>query len=152
MKSKGPPNPMSREGERSIAISGSAIGNAFGIGSSVINSGIIGDNNEQTITNSFNHCAEPAAAEIELEALKKLLAGLMAELPEDKKEEAEIYAEGVEEWATSADPKAKTKYSLSAKGLLQVAKSVRDFSVTIGGTILRLGKAIWPDFQLPAGT
>src|SRR5437899_628783 len=101
-KSKGPPNPMSREGEKSIAIGGSAVGNAFGGGSSVYNvsgsnTGNIGDNNTQTITNSFNHCANPAAAESELESLKKLLAELLSKLPEDKKEEAALHAEKLEE-------------------------------------------------------
>jgi hypothetical protein len=112
-------------------------------------SGIVGDGSTQTITNSFNHCANPAAAESELAALKNLLAGLMANLPEDKKEEVEVYAEDLEKSATSTDLKAKKKFSLSARSLLEAAKWVKDFTGNIGGTLLNLGKAIWPGFQLP---
>lgn len=113
------------------------------------NPGIIGDNNQQTIANSFNHCANPAAAERELAALNKLLAELQSKLPEDKKEEAALHAEKLEEAAKGNEPKSRAWYSISAKGLLEASKWVKDLSGNIGGTLSDLGKAIWPDFKMP---
>ena len=40
-------------------------------------------------------------------------------------------------------------YSLSAKGLLEAATWVKDFSGQIGGTLASLGKLMWSDFTLP---
>jgi hypothetical protein len=39
-------------------------------------------------------------------------------------------------------------YSVSAKGLLEAAKFVKDFSAEIGGTLKNLGSSFWPDFKL----
>jgi hypothetical protein len=50
--------------------------------------------------------------------------------------------------ATSEKPNRKW-YSVSAEGLLDAAKWVKGFSGNIGGTILNLGKLLWPDFRLP---
>jgi hypothetical protein len=52
--------------------------------------------------------------------------------------------------ATSEKPNRKW-YSLSAEGLLDAATWVKDFTGNIGGTILNLGKLLWPDFRLPGG-
>jgi hypothetical protein len=38
---------------------------------------------------------------------------------------------------------------VSAEGLLEASKWVKDFAGNIAGTIATLGKFIWPDFLLP---
>lgn len=124
---------------QNIHIGGNAQGNAFGDGSRVTN------------INSFNHCADPAAAERELAVLKTQVAELVAKLPADKKDEAPQVAENLEmlvKQATSDKPNRKW-YSLSAEGLLEASAFVKNFTGNIAGTIGNLGKAIWGDFTLP---
>ena len=145
---------MSREGEKTIAIGGSFVGNAFGIGSSVINIG--GDNYGQvgqTLTNCTNMIEQESSSERRtwLEDLQRNVRRLIEQLPADKKDEAPQIADNLEilvKQATSEKPNRKW-YSVSAEGLLDAAKWVRDFTGNIGGTIKNLGQAIWPDFQLP---
>jgi internalin A len=108
----------------------------------------LGDANQITTTSSFNHAADPAAFEQELATFKKQWAELQPKLPEDKREETGLLAERLEEAATKNDPKSRAWYSISAKGLLEASKCVKDLSGNIGGTIANLGKAIWPDFAL----
>jgi hypothetical protein len=50
--------------------------------------------------------------------------------------------------ATNKKPDRKW-YSLSAEGLLEASKFVKDFSGNIAGTVGQLGKLLWPDFSLP---
>ena len=120
-----------------INIGRDAQGNAFGAGSTVTN------------TNSFNRTVDPAAFESALAAFKREWAELQSKLPEDKKEEAGLLAEKLEDAATKDDPKSRAWYSISAKGLLEAAKWTKDFTGDIGATIRNLAKTIWPDFELP---
>jgi internalin A len=76
---------------------------------------------------------------------------LIDSLPEDKKDVASQVAENLEmlvKQATSEKPNRKW-YSISAEGLVEASKYVKDFTGNIAGTIKSLGKAIWPDFLLP---
>lgn len=146
MKSKGPPNPMPLEGVQTIAIGGSAIGNAFGVGSSV------------TITNSqfgelLMNCTnliqqqQPGERKNLLEALTREGKQLIENLPEEKKDEAAQSLEMLVKQATQPKPNRKW-YSFSADGLLEAAKWAKDFTGNIAGTIVNLGKSLWPDFSL----
>ena len=75
---------------------------------------------------------------------------LLASLPEDKKDEAPQVAENLEmlvKQATSEKPNRKW-YSVAAGGLLDAATWVKDFSGKIGGSVLNLGKLLWPDFKV----
>ena len=72
-------------------------------------------------------------------------------MPEDKKKDAPKVADKLKkitEEATKEEPEREW-YSLSAKGLLEAATWVKDFSGKIGETVLALGKTIWPDFSMP---
>jgi internalin A len=154
MKSKGPPNPRLQGGEYIVGIGGSSIGNAFGAGSNVINIG--GDNYGQvgvTLTNCINMILkEPSdGRRALLEALNRDVRRLIENLPADKQDAGPEVAENLEmlvKQATSEKPNRKW-YSLSADGLLEASKWVQDFTGRIGGTLLTLGKAIWPDFEMP---
>jgi|GEM_PF-1159601 len=107
----------------------------------------------QTLTNCMNTIQMQAAGERRkwLEGLHEDVKKLITNLPEDKKEKASEIAENLEmlvKQATSEKPNRKW-YSVSADGLLEASKYVNEFAGNIGGTIKNLGKAIWPDFQLP---
>jgi hypothetical protein len=72
-------------------------------------------------------------------------------LPKDKTDEAPKIVKNLDllvKEATNEKPDRKW-YSLSAEGLLEAAKWVKDFTGKIGGSIQNLGKSIWPDFHLP---
>ena len=76
---------------------------------------------------------------------------LIKNLPADKSKEAQKVADKLEvvvKQATSEEPDREW-YSLSAKGLLEASKWVKDFTGNIGGTLLNLGKKLWSDFVLP---
>ena len=155
MKSKGPPQPMSpssREGERLIAIGGSAIGSAFGVGGSVI---ISGDNYGQVAV-ALNNCVNMIRKEMSeerrgwLEALRRDIRRLIEDLPDDRLDEAPQVAENLEmlvRQATSEKPNRKW-FSVSAEGLLEAAKWV-DFSNVIAVSIKNMGTALWADFRMP---
>ncbi len=118
------------------------------IGGHVINSQV-----GQTLTNCTNLVREQAPGERKalLETLNANVGKLIESLPEDKMDEAPQVAEDLEmmvRQASSEKPNRKW-YSVSAEGLLNAAKWVEDFTADIGGTILRLGKLLWPDYQLP---
>ncbi len=106
----------------------------------------------QTLTNCTNMIQQQAPGEKKtaLEALEKEAKALIAKLPEDKKEDAAGNLELAVKGATSATPNRKW-YDLSAEGLIEASKFVKDFSGNIVGTIKNLGKAVWPDFSLPEG-
>jgi hypothetical protein len=145
---------MSREGERTIAIGGNFIGNAFGLGSNVIN--ISGDN-YGVVGGMLSNCIDMIQKEASeerrslLEDLQADVRKLIDKLPADKQDEAPQVAEDLEmlvKQATSEKPNRK-RYTFSAEGLLDASKWVKDFAGNISGPILSLGKAIWPDFKLP---
>ena len=141
-----------REGESKIG--GSAVGNAFGYGSHVINIG--GDNYGQvgaTLNDCINTIQKEAPGERRalLEALHRDVRKRIENLPADKQDEASQVADNLEmivKQATSEKPNRKW-YALSAEGLLEAAKWVKDFSAVIGGTIQNLGQSIWPNYELP---
>ena len=76
---------------------------------------------------------------------------LIEKLPADKKEEAPQVAENLEMLVKQAtNPKPNRKwYSVSAEGLLEASKWVKDFTGDITGTVGKLGRLLWPDFSLP---
>lgn len=124
------------------------IDRSINIGGSVIHS-MVG----QTLTNCTNAIENSAPGERKelLEALNRDVQKLLASLPADKKDDAPQIVENFEalvKQATSEKPNRKW-YSFSAEGLLEASSWVADFTDKIGETILNLGKAIWPGYQLP---
>ena len=88
-----------------------------------------------------------------LEELAKQVQQLLKALPQEKQEEASQVAGNLElavKAATSAKPN-RAWYDVSAAGLLEASKFVKDFSGEIAGTLKNLGKLLWPDFLLPEG-
>jgi internalin A len=85
-----------------------------------------------------------------LEDLEKEAKALIAKLPEDKKQEAAGNLELAVKGATSTTPNRKW-YSVSAEGLIDASKFVKDFSGNIVGTLGTLGKLLWADFSMPEG-
>ena len=86
-----------------------------------------------------------------LEALSGKVKRLLEQLPPEKQDEAPQVAENLAmlvKQATASKPN-RPWYDVSAKGLLEASKFVKDFSGNIAGTIGQLGRLIWPDFQLP---
>ena len=104
----------------------------------------------QTLTNCMIMVQQQAPGERKnlLEALIFDLRKLIESLPDDKKDEVADNLEMLVKQATGGKPNRKW-YSVSAEGLLEASKWVEDFPSDHGGTILNLGKAIWPDFKLP---
>ena len=103
----------------------------------------------QTLTNCMNMIQQQAPGERKdlLEELAKQVRQLIAALPADKQEEAPHVAENLEmlvKQATSAKPNRKW-YSVSSEGLLEASKWVKDYSGNIAGTIMNLGKLVWPE-------
>jgi hypothetical protein len=141
---------MPREGEKTIAIGGSFVGNAFGAGSSVVNNNVqVGS----TLSNCINMIGNETSEKRRtlLEDLQEDVEKLIDKLPADKRGEAPQVAESLEmlvKQATSERPNRKW-YSLSAEGLLEASKWVKDFAGNIADPILSLGKSLWPDFKLP---
>jgi len=85
-----------------------------------------------------------------LDQLKGEVQKLLEELPAAKQEDASQVTDNLEllvKQATASKPNRKW-YQVSAEGLLEASKWVKDFSGNIGGTIGQLGKLIWPDFSL----
>ena len=113
------------------------------IGGNVTNSQV-----GQTLTNCTNTVQQQAPGERKdlLEALVKQVQQLIAALPVDKQEEAPQVAENLEmlvKQATSAKPNRKW-YSVSKDGLLEASQFVKDFGVSIAGTLGSLEKLVWP--------
>ncbi len=121
---------------------------SINIGGNVVNS-MVG----QTLTNCTNMIQQQAPGERKehLEALSTDVKKLIELLPKDKTDEAPKIVKNLDllvKEATNEKPDRKW-YSLSAEGLLEAAKWVKDFTGKIGGSIQNLGKSIWPDFHLP---
>ncbi len=83
-----------------------------------------------------------------LDALQNEGETLVAQLPDDKKQAAKDDLKLLVETAKSPAPNRKW-YSMSAEGLLEASKWVKDFSGNIFGTIGQVGKMLWPDFSPP---
>ena len=114
------------------------------IGGNVINSQV-----GQTLTNCTNMIQQQAPGERKdlLDELAKQVQQLIAALPADRQEEAPHVVENLEmlvKQATSAKPNRKW-YSISTEGLLEASKWVKDYSGNIAGTIMNLGKLLWPE-------
>jgi hypothetical protein len=85
-----------------------------------------------------------------LETLQKQVGDLLTGPPDEKlqlKKKVTNELKELTEGVTSGTPD-RAWYSVSAKGLLEAAKFVKDFSGEIGETLKSLGKTIWPDFAL----
>ena len=102
----------------------------------------------QTLTNCTNMIQQQAPGERKdlLEALVKQVQQLIAALPVDKQEDAPQVAENLEllvKQAISAKPNRKW-YSVSKDGLLEASQFVKDFGVSMAGTLASLEKLVWP--------
>jgi internalin A len=122
--------------------------NRIKIGGHAINSQV-----GQTLTNCTNMVNQqaPGKKKDAMDALRRDVEELIKQLPTDKMDKASKVAKNLEttiQQAAEAEPDREW-YSLSAKGLLEAATWVKDFSGKIGGTIKNLGTIIWPDFTLP---
>lgn len=107
----------------------------------------------QTLTNCTNLIQQQPDGERRnwLDQLQKDVKHLIEQLPQDKKDEAPQVVDNLEmliKQATSAKPNRKW-YTVSAEGLLEASKWVKDFTGNIAATIEGLGKSIWSDFTIP---
>jgi hypothetical protein len=85
-----------------------------------------------------------------LETLQKQVAEVLVGPPEEKlqlKKKLTSELKELTEGVTSGTPD-RAWYSVSAKGLLEAAKFVKDFTGEIGETLKNLGRTLWPDFTL----
>jgi hypothetical protein len=103
----------------------------------------------QTLTNCTNMIQQQSPGERKnlLEQIEQEVKALITKLPEEKKGEAAEDFSQLVKGATAATPNRRW-YSVSAEGLLEASKFVKDFTGNIAGTIGQLGKLIWPDFSL----
>lgn len=118
----------------------------------------VGDNNSnfqfgQTLTNCQLMVQQQAPGERKelLKTLTSEVHRLVKLLPEAKVEEVPQVAENLEllvKQATSAKPNRKW-YDVSADGLLEASKWVKDFTGNITGTVGQLGKLLFPGYALP---
>jgi len=87
-----------------------------------------------------------------LEDIERGAREIVSKLPQEKQEEAADDLERFVKEATADKPNRKW-YSMSAGGLLAASKFVKDFSGNIVDTLAqpieKLGKLLWPDFELP---
>lgn len=104
----------------------------------------------QTLRNCTNMIQQQPLGERKdlLQQLERETNALIEELPEEKREMAVGDLEQLIKGATASTPNRRW-YSVSAEGLLEASKYVKDFSGNIAGTISNLGKTIWSDFVLP---
>ena len=119
------------------------------VGRDVVNSQV-----GQTLTNCNNIIQQQPEGEKKnlLEQLQADVRTILDKLPSDKKDkESEIadYLKTVVEQSTGKAPPNRPFYSISAKGLLEASKWVKDFAGNIFGTIGQLGKMLWSDFVPP---
>ncbi len=104
----------------------------------------------QTLTNCTNTIQQQQPGERKdlLEQLQKKVEQLIEAVPSEKQEEVAGNLELAVKAVTGAKPN-RAWYSVSAEGLMEASKFVKDFSGNIAGTIGSLGKLLWPDFRLP---
>lgn len=103
----------------------------------------------QTLTNCTNMIRQqvPGKRKDLLEQMDREVNALIAKLPEEKHgDAAEDLAKMVK--GATAEPPNRRWYSMSAEGLLEASKFVKDFAGNIVGTVGKLGKLLWPDFKL----
>ena len=99
----------------------------------------------QTLTSCTNMIQQQAPGEIKttLTELEKAVQALLSKLPEDKQSETTKDWEMMVKESTSATPSRKW-YSVSAEGLLEASKFVKDFTGYIAGIVGKLTKLLWP--------
>lgn len=124
-----------------------SIDNSIKVGGDVINSQV-----GQTLINCTNMIQQQSSGARKelLEELQRGVEQLLKKLPADKNDEATQIAENfsvVVKQATSGRPN-RAWYSVSAEGLLEASKWVKDFTGNIIGTLGQLGRLLWPDFKL----
>ena len=102
-------------------------------------------------TNVINQRASGETKEL-LEKLRNDVEKLIRGLPSEQAEVAEKASKSLQRLVDTATEKNPDRewFSLSAKGLLEASKFVKDFTGNITGTIGQLGKVFWPDYKLPA--
>ncbi|MEO5712519.1 MAG: COR domain-containing protein [Luteolibacter sp.] len=83
-----------------------------------------------------------------LEQLDREARELITALPEDQQKKASKNLELAVKSVTEGEPD-RDWYDVSAKGLLEASKFVKDFSGNIAETIKNLGSSVWPEFKLP---
>lgn len=116
-----------------------------------IGGGVTNSQVGQTLTNCTNIIRQQAPADRKalLEQLDRDVPKLIEALPEEKKDEAVQDYKLLVEQATAAKPNRKW-YSVSAAGLVEASKFVKDFSGNIAGTLVNLGTKIFgAGFGLP---
>ena len=80
-----------------------------------------------------------------LETVKNEFRRIEEHLPPEKRAEAAKHLENLD---AAAKAKDKVWYSISAKGLLDASRFVKEFAGNILSSITKVGKAIWSDFDL----
>jgi internalin A len=100
-------------------------------------------------TNVINEQPEGKAKDL-LDKLQEEVTALIKALPAEQAKLKEKTAKNLQrlvETATDEEPE-RAWYSVSAKGLLEASKFVKDFTGNITGTIGQLVKVLWPDFAV----
>jgi hypothetical protein len=107
----------------------------------------------QTLENCTNMIQQhpPGERRDFLEALEREVKELISILPKEKEDDAPQVANNLEQMVNQATARKPNRrwYEVSAEGLLEASKWVKDFSGNIVGTIGGLGKLLWPNFSLP---
>ncbi|TDU72826.1 hypothetical protein EI77_01291 [Prosthecobacter fusiformis] len=100
----------------------------------------------QTLSQCTLMVQQQTAGEVKslLESLTKDVKTLIEKLPEDKQEEAATNLELLTKAVTIAKPN-RAWYSVSAEGLIEASKFVKDFTGNIAGTVGQLRKLVFPD-------
>lgn len=80
-----------------------------------------------------------------IQELTQAFKAIESKLPPDERAIAATHLRNLEK---AAEAKDRPWYSISAQGLLDASKFVKDFAANIVGTLTKAGKALWPDFEL----
>lgn len=101
-------------------------------------------------TNIINEQPEGTVKQL-LDTLHADVKCLINALPQENSDLKKDVAENLKLLiqSTSAGNPKRRWYSVSAEGLLEASKFAKDFTGNIAGTVGKLGKLFWPDFELP---
>jgi hypothetical protein len=83
-----------------------------------------------------------------LSELQNEVKELAVKLPPEMQKEAIDNLEKLVDSTVDEKPK-RPWYDVSARGLIEASKFVKDFTGNIVGTIGQLGKLLWPDYEVP---
>jgi hypothetical protein len=102
-------------------------------------------------TNIINQRASPQTKDL-LETLRTEVERLIKAIPPENSDVAQKASRNLQRLVETATEKNPDRdwYSVSAKGLIEASKFVKDFAGNIAGTIGQIGKLFWPDYSLPA--